>query len=159
MFSRWVTGYGVSMKILIAVDTGSASHEATLEAKRLFPNAQHLIVSAASIAPYMTVDPLGGGVFAMGQSMDSLNSSEDLAQEALNSAQKLMGKSKEDSVALGNPGQVICDQAADHNADVIVVGRSSKNWFSRIFDPSVSDYVVAHAPCPVLVVREQTLEP
>lgn len=147
------------MKVLIAVDTGSASHEATMEAKRLFPNAEHLIVSAAAIAPYMAVDPLGGGVFAMGQSMDSLNSSEDLAQEALESAQGVIGKSEEDSVALGNPGQVICDQAIDHKADVIVMGRSSKNWFSRIFDPSVSDYVVAHAPCPVLVVREQVNEP
>ncbi len=147
------------MKVLIAVDTGSASHEATMEAKRLFPNAEHLIVSAAAIAPYMAVDPLGGGVFAMGQSMDSLNSSEDLAQEALESAQGVIGKSEEDSVALGNPGQVICDQAIDHKADVIVMGRSSKNWFSRIFDPSVSDYVVAHAPCPVLVVREQVSEP
>jgi nucleotide-binding universal stress UspA family protein len=147
------------MKILIAVDTGSASHEAALEAKRLFPNAEHLIVSAASIAPYMAVDPLGGGVFSMGQSMDSLNSSEDLAKEALVSAQNVVGKSDEDSVALGNPGQVICDQALDHKADVIVVGRSAKNWFSRIFDPSVSEYVVAHAPCPVLVVREQIVEP
>lgn len=147
------------MKILIAVDTGSASHDATLEAKRLFPSAEHLIVSAASIAPYMAVDPLGGGVFAMGQSMDSLNSSEDLAQEALVSAQSVVGKSKEDSVALGNPGQVICDQAREHKADVIVVGRGTKNWFSRIFDPSVSEYVVAHAPCAVLVVREQVVEP
>jgi nucleotide-binding universal stress UspA family protein len=147
------------MKILIAVDTGSASHEATMMAKHLFPNAEHLIVSAASIAPYMAVDPLGGGVFAMGQSMDSLNSSEDLAQEALVSAQGVIGNSAEDSVALGNPGQVICDQALEHQADVIVVGRGSKNWFSRLFDPSVSDYVVAHAPCPVLVVREQIVEP
>lgn len=154
-FDSYPVGYGLRMKVLIAVDTGSASHEATLKARRLFPGAEHVIVSAAAIAPYMAVDPLGGGVFAMGQSMDSLNSSEDLANEALVSAQGLIGKSTEDSVALGNPGQVICDQAVDHQVDVIVVGRSSKNWFSRIFDPSVSDYVVAHAPCPVLVVREK----
>jgi nucleotide-binding universal stress UspA family protein len=147
------------MKILIAVDTSAAAHEATLVAKRLFPEAEHLIISAASIAPYMAVDPVGGGVFAMGRSMDSLNSSEDLADKALASAQSVIGKSAEDSVALGNPGQVICDQALDHHADVIVVGRSSKNWFSRIFDPSVSEYVVAHAPCPVLVVRERQTTP
>lgn len=146
------------MKILIAVDAGSASHEAAMEAKRLFPTAEHLIISAASIAPYMAVDPLGGGVFAMGRSMESLNASEDLADKALTSAQSIIGKSEEDSVELGNPGQVICDQALDHHADVIVVGRSSKNWFSRIFDPSVSDYVVAHAPCPVLVVQERHIE-
>jgi nucleotide-binding universal stress UspA family protein len=142
------------MKILIAVDTGPAAHEATLEAKRLFPGAEHLIISAAAIAPFMAVDPLGGGVFAMGQSMDALNTSEELADEALKSAQGVIGASAEDRVALGNPGQVICDQATEHHVDVVVVGRSSKNWFSRIFDPSVSDYVINHAPCPVLVVRE-----
>ena len=147
------------MKIMIAVDSGSASHEAALEAKRLFPDAEHLIISAASIAPYMAVDPLGGGVFAMGRSMESLNASESLADKALAEAQNVVGKSPEDAVELGNPGQVICEQALDHHADVIVVGRSSKSWFSRIFDPSVSDYVVAHAPCPVLVVHERHTEP
>jgi nucleotide-binding universal stress UspA family protein len=145
------------MKILLAVDASSAAHEATLEAKRLFPSAQHLIISAASITPYMAVDPLGGGVFAVRQSMESLNASEGLADQALASAQGVIGTSTEDSVELGNPGQIICDQALEHHADVIVVGRSSKNWFSRIFDPSVSDYVVAHAPCPVLVVREHVV--
>ena len=117
------------MKILIAVDTSAAAQEATLVTKRLFPNAQHLIISAASIAPYIVTDPFGGGAIAINRSMDALNTSEVLADEALQTAQRVVGKSTADSVELGDAGQVICEQAIEHGADIIVVGRSSRNWF------------------------------
>jgi nucleotide-binding universal stress UspA family protein len=39
------------------------------------------------------------------------------------------------------------------NADVLVIGSSSKGWLSRLFSGSVSDYVAHHAPCPIMMIR------
>ena len=88
-------------------------------------------------------------------SMEGLIAAEETADEAVHSAQQVLGDESATSlVEVGDPGQVICEQAAAQGADVVVVGRSSKSWLSRLFDPSVSEYVIRHAPCPVLVVGE-----
>ena len=50
-------------------------------------------------------------------------------------------------------GTVIVRVASEMNADVLVVGSSSKGWLSRLFGGSVSDYVAHHAPCPVMLIR------
>lgn len=49
-------------------------------------------------------------------------------------------------------GEAIVDVAAEHNADLIVMG-SSPRWRrqSRFFSPTV-DYVLRHAPCEVMVI-------
>jgi len=52
-----------------------------------------------------------------------------------------------------DPGHAIVEVAADMQADLVVVGSSSKSLLKRLFTGSVSDYVVHHAPCPVLVIR------
>jgi nucleotide-binding universal stress UspA family protein len=43
--------------------------------------------------------------------------------------------------------------AADVGADVIVVGSHGRGAIERLLLGSVSEQVVRHAPCPVLVVR------
>jgi nucleotide-binding universal stress UspA family protein len=50
-------------------------------------------------------------------------------------------------------GAAIVRVASEMNADVLVVGSSSKGWLSRLFGGSVSDYVAHHAPCPVMLIR------
>lgn len=151
------SGYEPDMKILIAVDASDANHAIAAAARRLFPHDEHLIISAASVAPYIVTEPFAGGAFVMGpSSMAGVTAAEETADEAVHSAQQVLGdESATSMVEIGDPGQVICEQAASHGADVIVVGRSSKSWISRLFDPSVSEYVIRHAPCPVLVVGER----
>ena len=53
----------------------------------------------------------------------------------------------------GEAASVICKEAADRGADVIVVGSHGRTGVKRLFLGSVSERVVRHAPCPVLVVR------
>lgn len=141
------------MKTLIAVDTSETASWIADEARKLFPTAEHFVVSAASVAPMLFSDPIGGGGFASIPTEAALIASEDNADRAVSEAKAHLGN-VESSVEIGPAGQVICEQAASHNIDVIVVGRRTKNWLSKLFDPAVSDYVIAHAPCAVLVVRE-----
>jgi len=53
----------------------------------------------------------------------------------------------------GDPGRVICDMAASWQADMIVVGNRGRSGLSEFFLGSVSNYVMHHAPCSVLVVH------
>jgi len=50
-------------------------------------------------------------------------------------------------------GAAVVRVAHELKADVLVIGSSDKNWLSRHFGSSVSDYVAHHAPCPVMLVR------
>jgi len=53
------------------------------------------------------------------------------------------------------PGPVLVRIAAELHADVLVIGSGGKGVLRRIWSPSVSDYVVHHAHCPVLLVRHE----
>jgi nucleotide-binding universal stress UspA family protein len=53
----------------------------------------------------------------------------------------------------GNPGRVICDFASTWSADLILVGSRKLKGLKEMFLGSVSNYVTHHAPCSVLIVR------
>ncbi|MGF1496254.1 MAG: universal stress protein [Elainellaceae cyanobacterium] len=54
----------------------------------------------------------------------------------------------------GQPGDQICQLAAEWRADLIVVGRRGRSGLSEVFLGSVSNYVVHHAPCAVLTLQD-----
>ena len=53
----------------------------------------------------------------------------------------------------GDPADVIVDIAADHDADVIVVGNKGMHGSRRFLLGSVPDKISHHASCSVLIVR------
>ena len=55
---------------------------------------------------------------------------------------------------LGDPAVDICAIAQRWNADLIVIGRRRLSRLAELLQGSVSNYVLHHAPCPVLVVQE-----
>ncbi len=55
---------------------------------------------------------------------------------------------------IGDPGKSICQTAANWRADLIVIGRRGRSGLSELFLGSVSNYVVHHAPCSVLIVQQ-----
>ena len=58
------------------------------------------------------------------------------------------------TVSNGNPMTLIAETyPKEFNADLIVIGATGKGALTRAFVGSVSNYVVRHAPCDVLVVR------
>ena len=140
------------MKVLIAVDDTESSHQATQVARALFPDAQHIVLSAAELPPFAFGVPLG--VLHDGRS-DSLSSRiEADAKRNVVAAAELFPDSAAQDTVTGDAGLIICSEATRLGVDVVVVGREEKSAISRFFHPSVSDFVLKHAPCPVLVVRE-----
>ncbi len=58
----------------------------------------------------------------------------------------------------GSPQRVIVETAQEWGADLIVVGSHGYGFWSRTLLGSISNSVVNHAPCSVLVVRTAAAE-
>lgn len=58
----------------------------------------------------------------------------------------------------GSPSSTICEFAQSCHADVIVIGRRGHSGLQEILLGSVSNYVVHHAPCSILLVQTPILE-
>jgi nucleotide-binding universal stress UspA family protein len=61
-------------------------------------------------------------------------------------------------IEIGEDGvaQKICDIARELGVDAIVIGSHTRGGIGRLLLGSTSEHVVRHAPCPVLVVRDET---
>jgi nucleotide-binding universal stress UspA family protein len=83
------------------------------------------------------------------------NYEEKCLNELRDSAAQLQdaGITVEFSQTAGDPGRVICDLAQNWSADVIMVGHRGRTGLSEFLLGSVSNYVMHHAPCSVLVVN------
>lgn len=53
----------------------------------------------------------------------------------------------------GSPGRVICRLAEELDADLILIGRRGHSGLSELLIGSVSNYVVHHGKCSVMVVN------
>jgi nucleotide-binding universal stress UspA family protein len=54
----------------------------------------------------------------------------------------------------GHIGQTLVKYVVDSGVDLIVTGSHGRSAVGRLLLGGVSDYVVKHARCPVLIVRE-----
>ena len=59
----------------------------------------------------------------------------------------------------GNPGRLICELATNWDADLILMGRRGHSGLSELVMGSVSNYVMHHAPCSVLIVQGSKEKP
>jgi len=82
------------------------------------------------------------------ESADGLVFLQDLARQA-----DKVGVVTEISQQLGDPGRSICDVAKTQAVDLIVLGRRGYSGLNELWMGSVSNYVLHHAPCSVLVIQ------
>ena len=78
---------------------------------------------------------------------------EQVADDALATVKKLQPSLEGEARAVqGHPADVLLEQSAD--AALIIVGRRGLGGFSSLLLGSVSQQVVQHANCPVVVVNQ-----
>ena len=81
-----------------------------------------------------------------------LQESKDWLQTYVEQAEAI-GIPTESKCEVGHPGSLIRDLAKNWNADLIVMGRRGLSSLQEVFLGSVSNYILHHAPCSVLVVH------
>ena len=59
---------------------------------------------------------------------------------------------------MGEPGRTICAIACNWGADLIIVGRRGHSGVRELVLGSVSNYVMHHAPCSVLIAQNSVTE-
>jgi nucleotide-binding universal stress UspA family protein len=153
-------------KILVALDESHSSELVFAEALALAKqeNAQLLLLHVLStderdnsaltcLVPYsalMTREELLQHYQAQRQQAEA----EGLAMlRAWVDAAKSQGVHARFIQSIGNPRELICDNARTWQADLIVMGRRNHSRISEWWTGSVSKHVSCHAPCPVHVVQ------
>lgn len=63
------------------------------------------------------------------------------------------GITVETAIVAGNPAEQIIRRAEKERSDLIVVGRRGISTIQKLVMGSVSERVMQHAPCPVMVTR------
>ena len=77
-------------------------------------------------------------------------------RSVLDRARNLVGSRHLDAKVLervGQPTDVLVDVAAEHSAELLVVGARGTNYVARALRGSTAENVVRDTPCDVLVVR------
>lgn len=147
------------MKILLATDGTNHSEYAINYIKNLsFSTGDEVkIVSVVDMAVPMAIDMYSGYLPSTPEIEKNLREN---AERILNetsekiadlTADKTVAISKE--MLIGSPESRIVETAEEWGADLIIVGSHGYNRWERLLLGSVSDSVVHHAPCSVLVVR------
>ena len=142
-------------KLLLATDLSEASTAATEEA---FELAGRL---GASLLVVSVIDPgslrLPGGRYHA--RMDQVRARREAMAQALVERGRDAGIAVSFLVWDGDPGDMIVSAAEAEHADMVIVGSHGRGAVGRLFIGSVSEHVVRHAPCPVLVVRPHEVAP
>jgi nucleotide-binding universal stress UspA family protein len=122
--------------ILLATDVSRASEAAEEQAIELAARlgSRLVVVSAVSGSP-------------------QVRSSRQLAVERVVQRARAGGATAAGLTWDGDAGEAVVEAAAAEHADLIVVGTHARGAVGRLFLGSVSDHVVRHAGCPVMVVR------
>lgn len=144
-------------RILLATD---GSEEATLAARTAIDIADktgselHITLVGLSVS-YVGMGPLEIADIP-GPAQEELNQE---AQRLLNAQARWVeangGTVAEAHLRIGKPDEEIVSQAEELGAGLIVIGSRGVGGIRRALMGSVSDSVVRHAHCPVLVVREE----
>ena len=149
------------MKILIATDGSEFSEAAVEKICQMVTdggNAEIRIVSAYEQPIMVAAAP-----YAIPAGYNPILETEmkELATQAVSQAEQKIRERFPDlktdlttHILTGSPEQTIVEEAENWNADLIVVGSHGYGFWERAFLGSVSNAIVNHAPCSVLVVRK-----
>ncbi len=135
-------------RILLATDLSRASERATDQAIALARELGATLLVVSVIDSEVTTVRRG-----LVERMDQRRAAREAAAQALVLRGRQAGIAVSFLVWEGTPGPAIVEAAAAEAADLVVVGSHGRGRVGRFVLGSVSDHVVRHAPCPVLIVR------
>ena len=151
------------MKILIATDGSDFSRVAIEKCCRILSLSAETPIKILSV--YEQMAPMATEPFAISaqyyQEMMDLERKQCVsfvadAAEQIKKSFPDANLAIETEVILGSPVRVVVDEAKEWNADLIVVGSHGRGFWGRLTLGSVSDAIVHHASCSVLIARRES---
>lgn len=145
----------MAQDVLVCVDGSDRSLEAARAGLAVVAaDATAVLVTAIDPPDPLTVTGTGFAGGVMSEAEFEAEEAERLAaaEDLLGAAAESLGRSGAPTrVLFGPAGPAICDHAEAVGALAIVIGSRGHGGIARAVLGSVSDHVVRHAPCPVVV--------
>lgn len=143
--------------VLIGTDGSELAGQAATAGLALLDSPDRVVVATAvdDVDPALvTGTGFAGGVVSP-ETMTQLEQERQREGEDITAATAgdLDVEGVETRVVRGDPGHALCTLAAELPASVVIVGSRGRGGITRALLGSVSDHVIRHAPCPVLVMR------
>jgi nucleotide-binding universal stress UspA family protein len=146
------------MKIIIATDGSEYSMAAAEECCSFFGTGENPEIKVISV--YEPMQPIATEPFAVSAeyydeiTAASRREAEHFAAEAEKMVrERCPGINVSSETLAGKPAHQIVEFAENWPADLVVVGSHGRGFWGRLLG-SVSNSVVTHAPCTVMVVRK-----
>lgn len=138
------------LKTILHPTDFSASAEHALEIARALArdHGARLVLLAAPAPPLPTVE-----LYVPEAELTELI--EESKQRLATAAAQITEAPVETRVVVGDPGRMIVTVAQDCGADLIVMGTHGRTGVARLLLGSIAEYVLRHAPCPVLTVKSE----
>ncbi|REJ79442.1 MAG: universal stress protein [Acidobacteria bacterium] len=147
------------MNILLPTDGSDFSIAAARKCSDIAAKEESAIVRVVSIVETLTPDEPFDTESDYYQAV--VQASKAAAEERVQIARTLILKDERNSgltvetkTMSGKPDKLIIKECEDWPADLVVLGSHGYGFWSRTLLGSVSDSVVHHAPCSVLIVRK-----
>jgi len=145
-------------KLLVPMDFSDAALAACDLAQSLAAHTDGVVVLLKVIEPsqeIMSLDPmLALGAQQLFKDLDEqLLDANHVRLETLAQTLRDQGCQAETTVVRGHPKDLICQLAQDRGVDLIVMGSRGLGTLRQLLLGSVSNYVLQHAPCPVLITK------
>jgi nucleotide-binding universal stress UspA family protein len=148
------------MKILLTADGSDFSKEAADFCRNVVTDPKTAIIkiiSAVEDPTPIAVEPFATTVEFYGQMIESITKrANEIVEQAKSQVNSIFPEGLGElttEVISGSPERIIVETAQSWGADLIIVGSHGYGFWSRALIGSVSNSVVNHAPCSVLVVR------
>jgi nucleotide-binding universal stress UspA family protein len=148
------------MHVLIATDGSQLSIDAARRGVALLGNATAVtLLTVVSELPGDDAGGFEGSVYSPEEQERVWDAEQrEAARELSATAAALTGCEVQERMEVGDVATTICHIAEEVPADVIIVGSHGRTGLKRMLLGSVSEHVVRHAPCPVLVVHERPVD-
>ena len=149
------------MKVMVATDGSTDAIEAARVALALLRDGAEIVLVTV-VQDYENPLEMAGGfegpLITPEQAEAEYQRQLADGKSALENTKLALGKEVEVRLIPtdSNPGHAIVDAANELHPDLIVLGSGNKGFFWRLVAGSVSDYVLHHSPCPLLVVPHRS---
>jgi nucleotide-binding universal stress UspA family protein len=146
------------MRILVSTDGSEFSRAAVEKCCEIIVVPENTSIKIVSVFEVIeSMDISISPEFSKELEQSARRQAEEFAAQAAAQIRECFPDSNIDltvQVSLGAPDRILIETARQWKADLIVIGSHGRGFWGRMLLGSITDELVHHAPCSVLVVRK-----